>query len=557
MNRTVIVLWGALLATIALMATLAYVWHAQRAQMARGRVEQLLQLQLQPYRQTISQVFDDSWSALDRQANQFVPQDLQACVQLRRSPLVDDLVVIDGEDQLHYPRDPQMSVERQSLVDEALQLLRENTSADSMEEPQDSSQLSAALSVATAGEVPPGRFSIGQQRSGWVTWYHRRGMLLGYWWEQPSGWKMMAILPRARWISDIVAALPAAMESTSPARSASASLAANFYRLVDVEGQVIHQWGEANRESWPQLGKSTPTAVIAVAEPLSGWRLQVFANARMQRHLAGDSVTIPLLVAVAALAVSLLIAGAWLTLSLNRQLRLAASRVSFVNQVSHELRTPLTNIRMYADLLAQALDEQGAEELQRERVAVIQGESQRLSRLIGNVLQFARPVGQRDVQPDAPPDAHRAVASLDELVTEVVATFRPRLQRLGFHIDLDLQAAEPRLLPVDAVEQILVNLIGNAEKYAAAGGYLRIATRSEGDQIVIEVADAGPGIPASQRKRVFEPFVRLCDRLEFPAGTGIGLTIVRRLAHEHGGQCVVLPSAKGAVVQCALQAQRV
>ncbi len=80
------------------------------------------------------------------------------------------------------------------------------------------------------------------------------------------------------------------------------------------------------------------------------------------------------------------------------------------------------------------------------------------------------------------------------------------------------------------VEQVLVNLIGNAEKYAASGKYLCVETKGDDRYFEILVSDRGPGIPTRMREQVFKPFVRMTDRLEDPAGTGIGLTIARELA---------------------------
>jgi signal transduction histidine kinase len=141
---------------------------------------------------------------------------------------------------------------------------------------------------------------------------------------------------------------------------------------------------------------------------------------------------------------------------------------------------------------------------------------------------------------------------LDTLVEEVIATFRPRLERAGFEIVLDLQTPNRVTLDVDCVEQILVNLIGNAEKYAAAGKFLQVSTRATPGLVTMDVYDRGPGIPSHQAELVFAPFARLRDSLQDPTGTGIGLTIARRLALEHGGTCQWMPSERGAHFRCQL-----
>ncbi len=578
MSRSLTALWGVLLAAILVMVALAYFWNAQREQIAQQRVEEILQSQLQPFRRLVSEVLEGYSLSLQRQLSGFDPADLQACVELTRLPLADEVVVIDRAQQLHFPRNSRLTTDRQSLVDEALQLLREQgdprpvaqASSTTIRMPIDSEQ--AALpqatiraktySVQSRDQVPQQLLtdseqllqtqsatrSAGSENFGWMTWYHRRGIVLGLWWEQSSDWRTMIVLPRARWMSDVVGKLPESNSTNGSVLNnvSDATLPGGLTQLIDVEGKVIYQWGSAPSSSWEQLQAQSPTASLALDEPLEGWRLQVFASQDLRQRLSGDSLLIPLMLSVAALALALILVGAFVTFNLNRQLRLAASRVSFVNQVSHELRTPLTNIRMYADLLAQQFEDNPEHPEAAERIVVIQGESQRLSRLIGNVLQFARPAARGQLR--------RTPVVLDELVEQVLATFRPRLLRAGFRIELNLQTPEPRQLDADAIEQILVNLIGNAEKYAASGKVLQVSTQASDECVIIDVQDQGPGIAAQHIERVFAPFVRLSDGLEDPAGTGIGLTIVRQLAQEHGGTCEVIPSAHGAHFRCKLSA---
>ena len=107
-------------------------------------------------------------------------------------------------------------------------------------------------------------------------------------------------------------------------------------------------------------------------------------------------------------------------------------------------------------------------------------------------------------------------------------------------------------LDADALEQILGNLISNVEKYAAAGGRMEIVSRQEDSQTTIVVADRGPGIPAAVRGKIFRPFYRVSDRIEGTTGTGIGLSIARKLARMHGGDVVLLPCESGARFQVQL-----
>jgi signal transduction histidine kinase len=143
---------------------------------------------------------------------------------------------------------------------------------------------------------------------------------------------------------------------------------------------------------------------------------------------------------------------------------------------------------------------------------------------------------------------------LDRIVNETLATFEPKLRELGFQIERDLKVSQPRALDRGSVEQILVNLISNVEKYAVEGKYLCLATRAEDERVIIDVIDHGPGIPTHWQQRIFEPFVRLTDRLVDPTGTGIGLSIARELARRQGGSCDLITSSVGATFRCELPA---
>jgi signal transduction histidine kinase len=212
--------------------------------------------------------------------------------------------------------------------------------------------------------------------------------------------------------------------------------------------------------------------------------------------------------------------------------------VSFVNQVSHELKTPLTNIRMYADLVEADLDglpDEAADEI-RPRLGVIQSESERLCRLIANVLTFAR--RQRKTLRLSP-----APCCIDEVVQDVVARFRPALERLGVECEFSAGAGKIVSADADVVQQIVGNLISNVEKYAAAGQWMSIATREEGGRTIITVADRGPGIAPALRELIFEPFWRGDHGIHGVAGTGIGLAIARELARLHGGDVTLVHSS--------------
>jgi len=354
---------------------------------------------------------------------------------------------------------------------------------------------------------------------GWYAWYWDQGLHLIFWRQDRHGNLIGAELSRERLLSDVINELPPPADEGSPPIA-----------LVDSRGEVVFQLGEG------VVDLSAPSAVeLPLTPPLGGWRLR-------QEDRGGPAIGTAGLLAGAGGFLAVALALGWLGIYLYREstrdLREAAQRVRFVNQVSHELRTPLTNIRLYAELLEQQLDDD--DEHAREQLAVIVSESHRLSRLIGNVLAFAR-------QQRGRLQLHPKMAVLDDTAATVIEHFRPSLERAGVVVETSLAAPAPFPFDADAVEQVLANLLSNVEKYAAAGGWLRVASSQGGESATVTVEDHGPGIPREKVDAIFEPFVRLSDRLnEGVSGTGIGLTIARELARLHGGELRLVASAQGA-----------
>lgn len=210
-----------------------------------------------------------------------------------------------------------------------------------------------------------------------------------------------------------------------------------------------------------------------------------------------------------------------------RAQRLAELRTDFVAAVSHELRTPLASVRMFAELLeAQAVPPE-------ERVEVEQAlavEARRLHGTLERMLRFGALARGKLV-------ARKAPASMEALARE--ATAKAKLP-VRVDVDPDLVANVDAGLLGLAIE----NLVGNAVKYAP--GDIRVAIRAEGESVVVDVVDHGPGLDARAQKKIFLPFERADDRLSRATeGTGVGLALVRGIARAHGGD-VSVASAPGA-----------
>jgi signal transduction histidine kinase len=311
-------------------------------------------------------------------------------------------------------------------------------------------------------------------------------------------------------------------------------------RLLDSAGQPLYQWGSFEEEE-----DSQPVATLALRSPLGAWNLEYHASQAFFGSAVAGGFLLNLAAALALVAAAVIGLAYYFYREQSREMREAAQRVSFVNQVSHELKTPLTNIRMYAELLERDADEQD-EQLGR-RLGVIVWESQRLSRLIGNVLTFSRK--QRRTL-----ELHRKPGVVDDVLRGVLHHFRPALEAKEIEVEFTPEAGAIVSFDADAVEQIVGNLVSNVDKYGADGKYMALASRQEGETTEITVSDHGSGLPSKERQRVFEPFYRVNSALtEGVGGTGIGLSIARELARLHGGDLKLMPSEKGACFRVTLQ----
>jgi signal transduction histidine kinase len=237
---------------------------------------------------------------------------------------------------------------------------------------------------------------------------------------------------------------------------------------------------------------------------------------------------------VYALSVLLLVAGGVGLLALYRMVAVrvafAERRSNFVAAVTHELRTPLTAIRMSGEMLRDGLVR--SEEKRREHYGTITAESERLGRLIENVLDLAQ-LERRTGR--APP----AAESLGPLVEQAAAGLTARAEREGFALRVRVAPDLPRAcVDRDALRQVLENLVENALKYARGAGRreIEVDARARGDRVLVTVRDFGPGVAPRHLKRIFEPFHRGEDeRVRTAPGTGLGLALVRGWVERMGG----------------------
>jgi signal transduction histidine kinase/type II secretory pathway pseudopilin PulG len=473
---------------------------------------------------------------------------------VRQTPQVRQIVVFNRQGDLVHPRpDQPISGSEREFLSEIAQMIRDKDlvrlAFPTNSEPQLSSPSPPAIVQAQAqaqAQVQAQAQTKGKGlqsadgvaaggEEGWLTWYWGRGVNLMYWRRWNEDRLTVVALSRARWMADLLAVLPETKRQVGSNFNAST----HCICLVDSSDQVIYQWG-----SMQPTDAAEPAVESPVVSPLASWRFKYYVEQAAYQTAANR---VPLIAGLAGMACGLLGLVIVLYREYSRDMREAMQRVNFVNQVSHELKTPLTNIRLYADLLERDLDQLSGTNLEkpRSRLSVITSESQRLSRLITHVLTFARTErNQLSVRT-------RAI-DVDQLVRDVVERFQPALEADRINVDMSTCVGELIWLDPDIVEQILDNLISNAQRYAANGRHLGIRTFCDAASAIVEVSDQGPGINAKVARRIFQPFVRGATGLSDATGTGIGLSIARRLARLQGGDVVWVPSHTGATFRLIL-----
>ncbi len=283
-----------------------------------------------------------------------------------------------------------------------------------------------------------------------------------------------------------------------------------------------------------------PFVATELAEALPHWEMAVYVldPAKLAHSAHTLALTLGLLIFVLLLAIGV---GGWLIVTdLNRQLTLARQKTDFVSNVSHELKTPLTSIRMFSELLAEGRVSEP--EKRQSYLQIITAETSRLTRLINNVLDFSRMErGEKKYQ--------MRPFDIAGLARETVETYRPHLESLGFKVEAKLPGTEIMVNgDRDALSQVLVNLLSNAEKYSNSAKSIAVELEMMTGKPWIEtrVLDRGPGVPRGCEERIFEQFYRAHDSLSSGIqGSGLGLTLARQIARAHGGDVIYRPREGG------------
>ena len=233
------------------------------------------------------------------------------------------------------------------------------------------------------------------------------------------------------------------------------------------------------------------------------------------------------------LGLGLLILGLAIALrATRRELKLVEAKETFVSNVSHELKTPLALIRLFAETLEMGRVKNDEE--MRDFGRIINRESNRLTQLINNILDFSRiEAGRRKYQ--------FVETNITVVIQEALQSYEYQLKSAGFEVTTEIQSElPPVLVDREAMTQAVLNLLNNAIKYSTDVKRIEVQVEQRGEKLAVEIADCGVGIPRSEHRKIFEKFYRISTSLVHDTkGSGLGLAIVSHIVEAHRGEIFV------------------
>lgn len=342
---------------------------------------------------------------------------------------------------------------------------------------------------------------------------------------------------------------PTTLVGLSPLRGAWLPAAGSpliLYRVATVAGRAYLQGALVD---WPRLRTrllaeirdllpaaalvpvASVPAVSAPGELLSALPVRLDPG-RVERGPAGRSGLTPARLTLGAAWLIILLALGVVGVAVVRLVDLGERRLAFVSAVSHELRSPLTAFRMYADLLADGAIQ--GDDRRQEVIEKLRDQAERLGDLVSHVLEFSG-LEHRGAR------VNRQTLPAADLLEALAEPCRARCESADRILDLALTVPDGVTVDTDpaAVETIVLNLVDNACKYAAAAEDRRVhvSARIAPGVLVLTVSDHGPGVPAAARRRIFEPFFRAePEPTREHRGIGLGLALAARLAAALGGR---------------------
>ncbi len=303
--------------------------------------------------------------------------------------------------------------------------------------------------------------------------------------------------------------------------------------------RVIAKSGEFASEETDAQG-------LVLRDTFPFWEVRYLKNAGIRRSLNIDdfrNIWIPQTICAAAIMILAIIGS---IRNIARELNLAKMRSDFVARVSHELRTPLGLIRLFAETLE--MERIGDQERRSQYLHTITRESERLSKIIDNVLNFSKiEAGQKQYQLNW--------GSVKDIVESVVDSMQFHISRNDLELSVEIEPDLPMVrIDREAMAQALWNLLSNAAKYSGDGRLVQVRVFRNNGEVVVSVRDEGIGIAPQNLKRICEKFYRVDDpRVQEQGGSGLGLSVVKHIIEGHNGRLDIQSTlGKGSVFSLCL-----
>jgi len=352
--------------------------------------------------------------------------------------------------------------------------------------------------------------------SGWLPWFSENRLHVMVWFKSSASSRIYGLeIELVTLLSRLVVDFPAMADAGSA------------IVLTDGSGSVIHQSGQLT-----VFPESRPLAQVAVTGHLPHWQMAIYMDEDRPGAARGFFYLSMILVGIFIAAI--LSGGILLTRMTMKNMKDARQKTSFVSSVSHELKTPLTSIRMSAELL---LSGRVSDEKKKSHyLSVMVSESERLTRLINNVLDFGKlEQGKKKYR--------LTHVEVDRFLTQLIEAHRVRIASQGLKIFTRIEPDDFRIrTDRDALEQVVLNLMDNVLKYAGTGEYIKFVLIRQPAAVLLTLCDDGPGIPEDRQERVFEKFFRVDNSLTATQpGSGLGLSISRRILRDLGGDLYLEP----------------
>jgi signal transduction histidine kinase len=296
-----------------------------------------------------------------------------------------------------------------------------------------------------------------------------------------------------------------------------------------------------------------PIAAQMLAPPFNFWQVAVYLNEKTPPARWNFRTSLGYWL-ISLLLLSILSGAYFFIRRAQHEANLSRLKSTFVSNVSHELRTPLTSIKMMAELMEMQLAGNPAaagnnRAPTQQHLGIIRRECERLGRLIENVLNFSRL--ERGLK-----QFHFEYEDPAAVLRLALDSFRPHAEAEGFRLATEIPDDLPELrLDADAILQVMLNLLSNAVKYSDAVREIKVRAFRDGQRVVVEVADRGIGIAATELPKIFDDFYRVDQRLNTrkQGGMGLGLTLAREIIRAHGGEIAVRSEfGKGSTFSLAL-----